>query len=390
MNSITRLLALFLFPLSTANPVYDTLFSQHRDLDLTPEEKSWHQAEFAKSNTRGDTTTDLDNVHLFLNSVPALTEHISHTVQSSTKLWKSTHKEGIFVGKTVGYAKTKLGYLTRTQVGGGHHPRGLVATTTTTTAKPKFVAPVSFDSRTAFPKCSALIGTARNQCNCGSCWAFATTESFNDRLCIDSKGTFQTKLSPNDVMSCANAAHGLIDYGCQGGYLLDAWKYFVKYGVVSGGTHADAGTGKSCWPYFVGSDDDTDNLQAPACSTTCPDRKYPTKFATDKHFAKSAYEIPSTVAAIQQEVMAHGPIAVGFTVYADFLSYSSGVYHHVTGSVLGGHAVKLIGWGSASGVKYWILVNSWGKSWGEQGTFRMKMGDCGIESDPVAGLTSLR
>ena len=55
-----------------------------------------------------------------------------------------------------------------------------------------------------------------------------------------------------------------------------------------------------------------------------------------------------------------------FIVYRDFMSYKSGVYHHVSGEALGGHAVKIVGYGvdSVSNKKYWIVANSWGTSWG--------------------------
>jgi cathepsin B len=36
-----------------------------------------------------------------------------------------------------------------------------------------------------------------------------------------------------------------------------------------------------------------------------------------------------------------GPVETGFRVYQDFMTYKSGVYHHVTGKLLGGHAVKI-------------------------------------------------
>ena len=71
----------------------------------------------------------------------------------------------------------------------------------------------------------------------------------------------------------------------------------------------------------------------------------------------------------------------GFTVYADFMSYSGGIYEHVTGGVRGGHAVKIVGWGVEGGINYWICANSWGTSWGEEGFFRIKMGECGIDQD---------
>jgi cathepsin B len=73
-----------------------------------------------------------------------------------------------------------------------------------------------------------------------------------------------------------------------------------------------------------------------------------------------------------------------FTVYSDFMNYQSGVYHHVSGSVEGGHAVKILGWGTESGMDYWLCANSWGTSWGIDGFFKIKQGDCGIDSTVYA------
>jgi cathepsin B len=63
----------------------------------------------------------------------------------------------------------------------------------------------------------------------------------------------------------------------------------------------------------------------------------------------------------------------------------------MTGAPLGGHAVKMIGWGvedyNNNLIPYWICVNSWNNLWGEGGTFRILRGsnECGIESSCVAG-----
>ena len=54
-------------------------------------------------------------------------------------------------------------------------------------------------------------------------------------------------------------------------------------------------------------------------------------------------------------------------MYEDFLVYKSGVYKHVTGKLDGGHAVKLIGWGTENGTPYWLLANSWNFDWGLDG-----------------------
>ena len=65
----------------------------------------------------------------------------------------------------------------------------------------------------------------------------------------------------------------------------------------------------------------------------------------------------------------------------------SGVYEHKSGSMLGGHAIKLLGWGTENGVDYWLVANSWNPDWGDNGFFKIRRGtdECGIESNVVAG-----
>jgi C1A family cysteine protease len=46
-----------------------------------------------------------------------------------------------------------------------------------------------------------------------------------------------------------------------------------------------------------------------------------------------------------------------------------GVYYHVAGQMDGGHAVKMIGWGTEKGTPYWLLANSWNNDWGDNGWF---------------------
>ena len=92
---------------------------------------------------------------------------------------------------------------------------------------------------------------------------------------------------------------------------------------------------------------------------------------------------------IKQMVMEGGPVETAFTVYSDFENYAGGVYTHVSGSVAGGHAVKMVGWGVDGGTKYWKVANSWNPYWGEKGFFRIVRGknECGIE-DQVTGSPS--
>lgn len=76
-------------------------------------------------------------------------------------------------------------------------------------------------------------------------------------------------------------------------------------------------------------------------------------------------------------------------MYADFPTYRKGVYQHVTGQELGGHAVKIVGWGVEDGKDYWLVANSWNKYWGLDGFFKILRGvnECGIEGDVSAGHT---
>ncbi|PAV79919.1 hypothetical protein WR25_23894 [Diploscapter pachys] len=48
---------------------------------------------------------------------------------------------------------------------------------------------------------------------------------------------------------------------------------------------------------------------------------------------------------------------------------------------MGGHAVKLVGWGTENGTPFWRIANSWNADWGENGYFRILRGvdECGIE-----------
>jgi cathepsin B len=56
------------------------------------------------------------------------------------------------------------------------------------------------------------------------------------------------------------------------------------------------------------------------------------------------------------------------------MNYRTGIYQYVSGSFLGGHAVRVIGYGVLNGVNYWIAANTWGPYWGESGYFRIREG----------------
>ena len=61
-------------------------------------------------------------------------------------------------------------------------------------------------------------------------------------------------------------------------------------------------------------------------------------------------------------------------VFSSFMNYKSGIYSRpfLDFNFLGGHAVKIVGWGVEGGVNYWVCANSWSTNWGENGYFRIK------------------
>lgn len=308
--------------------------------------------------------------------------------------------------------------------------------------------PTRFDAREQWPHCPT-IGRIRDQSDCGACWAFGTTEAFNDRLCI-ATGNSDIVLSPWDT---AINGGGM---GCGGGNPDATWQWFVDEGVVTGGDPQELGQGKTCQPYKFGFcnhheySKDYSMCPPPDCgfggchlpwplkATDCTEKGYAASYADDKHRAASAYRIQG-VEQMQTEIMTYGPITVGFDVYQNWEFYRGGVYTRTGMGYLGGHAVKVIGWGectdceptfickaigSMSGeswdewcmhgcligdngvfhcpedqcscepgnpappgpspsppsletkeaIPYWLVVNSWNPTWGENGLFRIKRG----------------
>lgn len=73
-----------------------------------------------------------------------------------------------------------------------------------------------------------------------------------------------------------------------------------------------------------------------------------------------------------------GPMVAGMAVFTDFFSYTSGVYHHVSGVLEGYHAVSVVGYDDAQ--KCWICKNSWNTTWGESGFFKIGYGECEMDT----------
>jgi len=206
---------------------------------------------------------------------------------------------------------------------------------------------------------SGCVGAIRDQGSCGSCWAFSAVEVLADRFCIWSGGSTHVVLSPQALVSCDHYDNCA---GCGGGTEAGAWAWMMNPGVVP----------ESCFPY--------QDSNAP-CPPTCT-----TGENLSLYKATNAYGVPYT--SMMPEMTNHGPVQACFEVYADLPHYSGGVYQHTYGAALGGHCVKIIGWGVYQGIPYWTVANSWGTGWGPYGGFfmiRRGVNECTIEQYVVAG-----
>jgi cathepsin B len=207
--------------------------------------------------------------------------------------------------------------------------------------------PLNFDPFIKWPKC---IHPIENQLQCGSCWAFTTSDVLSDRLCIASNNRINVQLSVQDPISCSTS-----NLACNGGYLNRAISYLITNGAVT----------SKCLPYTAGYG------IVEKCQNTC-------KSSVDiyRKYRASSFRKIQYASDIKFELLNYGPVATGYLVYQDFMSYKSGIYKRTSDYLLGGHAVRVIGWGTDGTTEYWVVANSWGKFWGENGFFRIAMNHC--------------
>ena len=217
--------------------------------------------------------------------------------------------------------------------------------------------------------------------------------------------------SAMDVLSCCRRE----SQGCSGGRPYWAWDYLTRKGAVLDvckpytfspclhGPPAEAVDLRLCTAR-------PDTLQVPPCNHTPSQR-----LDGQCHRRFKSTKLPDVInggeEAIQRVLLAHGPLEVGMELYRSLYNFTLNISSRVRRQCLscevyrtlvadrgwrnfvGGHTVKLLGWGevadaAGSPLKYWIVANSWGVHWGDQGFFKIARGvmECGIERLAVAGI----
>lgn len=229
--------------------------------------------------------------------------------------------------------------------------------------------PLSFDWRNKDG--INYVTSVKDQMDCGSCWAFATVGGFESKILIENP-TFTINLSEQYLVSCNTNNNG-----CCGGFIDRACNFLFNTGT----------TYTACVPY---SSDGAYYYRGRRCidgSEPCP---LSCTGTGDLNLERiSGWEwISNTVLSIKTALNENGPVPCGMSVYEDFRFYEEGIYEHLWGPYLGGHAVIIIGWEDTN--QCWICKNSWGTDWGEGypgadpgGYFRIKYGDSYIGDSDV-------
>jgi len=194
----------------------------------------------------------------------------------------------------------------------------------------------------------------KNQGQCGSCWSFSTTGSTEG--CHFIKDNSLVGLSEQNLMDCSDS-YG--NAGCDGGLMTDAMNYII----ANNGVDTEAS-----YPYTA--EDGTCHFSAANVGATLA----------------SYYNVIQGNETDLQVHVAVGPTSIAIDAsQASFQFYSSGVYYEpACSSTSLDHGVLATGWGvdsSSQYPNYWVVKNSWGTSWGQNGWIWMARNmnnNCGI------------
>ena len=206
----------------------------------------------------------------------------------------------------------------------------------------QFELPVEVDWRT-----KGVVNPIKDQGQCGSCWAFSAVQSVESAVALTTGKLYN--LSEQQVVDCDDT-----DFGCSGGWMDNAFGWMNQ----NNGLCSDED-----YPYVSGTSGMSDK-----CLTTCKNQPN-TKVL--KHI-----DIPVSDLALLQ-VLSQQPVSVAIEAdQSGFQFYSSGVFTATCGTILD-HGVGLVGYGvnSTSNLSYYILRNSWGTDWGDNGYMYLARGN---------------
>jgi len=224
-------------------------------------------------------------------------------------------------------------------------------------------------------------GYVKNQGDCGSCWAIAsaTVLEAHNEIYNGNHRVFSTQ----QIVECTpNPRHCGGDGGCKGATAELAMDWVLKNGL----------TDSSQIPYTA--HDGACTMGSPTADMKAVLTQFSSAPAAGEGGAAFGMTGWSTLPKNEYEPLVRalaesGPVAV--SVAADtWFNYESGVFNGCGKDAVIDHAVVALGYGEENGTKFWVIQNSWGQDWGEQGRIRLERHDdgsyCGTNNDPQKGV----
>jgi C1A family cysteine protease len=207
---------------------------------------------------------------------------------------------------------------------------------------------------------AGYVTPVKDQGQCGSCWSFSTTGALEGAYGI--KYGKLISFSEQQLVDCDNLKNGGKDHGCNGGLMDNAFSWIHKNNGLCQ---------ESDYPYVSG------DGKSGSCQTTCsniPNSKiqsYVDVVEGDSYFMSALAQQPLSIAIEADQ--------------RDFQLYKSGVFTGTCGTNLD-HGVLAVGYGTENSKDYYLVKNSWGTSWGENGYIKLGrgqeynngQGQCGI------------
>jgi len=195
-------------------------------------------------------------------------------------------------------------------------------------------------------RAKGAVTRVKDQGQCGSCWAFSAIGNMEGQNQI-AHGQLLA-FSEQEIVSCATNGN----FGCNGGWMDNAFDWATSNGGIDS---------EEDYPYKSGTG------QTGVCDNTKKDKKV-------AHF-NGHVDMPKDEAQMAVWVGQNGPLSIAVDAMQGWQTYRGGVLNTCTGRQLD-HGVLAVGFTA----DYWIVKNSWGTGWGEQGYIRLARGSnqCGL------------
>jgi len=270
-------------------------------------------------------TEDTNNVEIFDNIERAITERDAKWTADETSVSKlSVEEKKRLCGVDIGFTPNGSAELSRS----------------------KFTYTGTFDWRDVNGQ--NWVTSVKNQGSCGSCWIFGATAAFETQINIDANDSaLDFDASEQKILSCLSGG-----WGCGGGDPKSALKHIRDDGIPN----------EACMPYHANDDI--------PCSEACSDWE-------SNAWSLKTIGIPGshTTDSYKAILENNGPMVVVLSVGEDLFYYKGGIYEPTWTSKEFGwanHCVMLVGYDDNN--ECWIIKNSWGTGWGEDGYGRVSYG----------------